>query len=59
MILRKHESAFTSVKIEENNSVMMSTLSGSTLGVWISHGEGKFNLPMPEDHYKIVAKIWI
>ena len=53
---QKHESAFTSVKIEENNSVMLSSLSGSTLGVWISHGEGKFNLPMPEDRYKIVAK---
>ncbi len=52
----KHESGFTSVKIQENNSVMLSTLAGSTLGVWISHGEGKFNLPLPEDHYSIVAK---
>lgn len=52
----KHESAFTSVKIQENNSVMLGNLAGNTLGVWISHGEGKFNLPMPEDHYNIVAK---
>ncbi|ALJ05026.1 phosphoribosylformylglycinamidine synthase [Pseudalgibacter alginicilyticus] len=52
----KHESAFTSVKIQENNSVMLSTLAGSTLGVWISHGEGKFNLPYAEDKYQIVAK---
>ncbi len=52
----KHESAFTSVKIQENNSVMLSNLSGSTLGVWISHGEGKFNLPYSEDKYNIVAK---
>lgn len=52
----KHESAFTSVKIQENNSVMLGNLAGSTLGVWISHGEGKFNLPMSEDHYNIVAK---
>ena len=52
----KHESAFTSVKIQENNSVMLSTLAGSTLGVWISHGEGKFNLPYTEDQYNIVAK---
>ena len=42
---QKHESSFTSVKIQENNSVMLSTLAGTTLGVWISHGEGKFNLP--------------
>ena len=52
----KHESAFTSVTVQKNNSVMLSTLEGSTLGVWISHGEGKFSLPMPEDHYNIVAK---
>ncbi len=53
---RKHESAFTSVKIQDNNSVMLSTLAGSTLGVWISHGEGKFSLPYSEDNYHIVAK---
>ncbi len=53
---KKHESAFTSVKIQENNSVMLSTLTGTTLGVWISHGEGKFNLPKQETEYNIVAK---
>lgn len=52
----KHESGFTSVKIQKNNSIMLSTLEGATLGVWISHGEGKFNLPMPENAYNIVAK---
>ncbi|MBT8187431.1 MAG: phosphoribosylformylglycinamidine synthase [Croceitalea sp.] len=52
----KHESNFTSVKIEKNNSVMLSSLAGSVLGVWISHGEGKFNLPYTEDKYAIVAK---
>ncbi|WP_312696709.1 phosphoribosylformylglycinamidine synthase [Sphingobacterium mizutaii] len=53
---QKHESNFVSVKIQENNSVMLSTLAGSTLGVWISHGEGKFNLPNQENQYNIVAK---
>ncbi len=53
---QKHESIFTSVKVQENNSVMLSSLAGSTLGVWVSHGEGKFNLPMPENQYNIVAK---
>ena len=52
----KHESGFTSVEILENNSVMLSSLSGSKLGVWISHGEGKFDLPLGEDQYNIVAK---
>ncbi len=53
---QKHESSFTSVKIQDNNSVMLSSLTGSTLGVWISHGEGKFDLPYAEDKYNIVAK---
>ena len=53
---KKHESSFTSVKIQENNSIMLSSLAGTTLGVWISHGEGKFKLPYTEDNYDIVAK---
>lgn len=53
---RKHECSFTSVTIKDNHSVMLSTLAGSTLGVWISHGEGKFSLPYSEDQYDIVAK---
>ncbi len=52
----KHESIFTSVTVQENNSVMLSSLAGSTLGVWVSHGEGKFNLPMGEENYNIVGK---
>ena len=52
----KHESIFTSVKVQENHSVMLSTLAGTTLGVWVSHGEGKFKLPYDESQYNIVAK---
>ncbi len=52
----KHESNFTSVEIQKNNSVMLSNLEGAKLGVWISHGEGKFNLPLSEEQYNIVAK---
>lgn len=52
----KHESNFTSVKIQENSSIMLSNLEGAALGVWISHGEGKFSLPLPEENYDIVAK---
>ncbi len=52
----KHESNFTSVNIEENNSVMLSSLAGTNLGVWISHGEGKFALPQEESAYDIVGK---
>lgn len=52
----KHESIFTSVTVQENHSVMLKTLSGATLGVWVSHGEGKFHLPYEESKYNIVAK---
>ena len=53
---QKHESIFTSVKVQENDSVMLKTRAGTTLGVWVSHGEGKFNLPEAENQYNIVAK---
>ena len=53
---KKHESNFTSVKINTNNSVMLSSLEQSTLGVWISHGEGKFKLPYSKKNYNIVAE---
>ncbi|TDQ08138.1 phosphoribosylformylglycinamidine synthase [Pedobacter metabolipauper] len=52
----KHESIFTSLTIQENNSIMLSSLAGSTLGVWVSHGEGRFQLPYAEDQYRIIAK---
>ena len=55
-VSHKHESIFTSVTVQKNNSVMLSSLEGATLGVWVSHGEGKFNLPYTEDKYNIVAK---
>jgi phosphoribosylformylglycinamidine synthase len=38
----KFESGFVSVDIPKNNSVMLSSLEGSTLGIWVAHGEGKF-----------------
>ena len=53
---QKHESIFTSVEIQPNTSVMLQSLAGSRLGVWVSHGEGKFHLPGEENQYHIVAK---
>jgi phosphoribosylformylglycinamidine synthase len=55
-VSNKHESIFTSVTIQKNNSVMLSNFEGATLGVWVSHGEGKFHLPYTEDKYNIVSK---
>lgn len=55
-VSQKHESDFTSVVVQKNNSVMLSSLEGSRLGIWISHGEGRFSLPYAEEKYGVVAK---
>ena len=52
----KFESEFIGLTIPENNSVMFKSLSGSKLGIWVAHGEGRFSLPYAEDKYQIVAK---
>ncbi len=52
----KFESAFISVEVLPNNSVMLSSLVGSKLGVWVAHGEGKFYFPYEEKKYKIPLK---
>ena len=52
----KFECVFTSVTIQKNHSVMLSSLEGSTLGIWSAHGEGKFSFPYAEEKYNIVGK---
>jgi len=52
----KYESNFIGLKIKESNSVMLSSLQNSTIGIWVSHGEGKFSLPMGKDNYNIPAE---
>ena len=52
----KFESSFVGLTIPKNQSVMFSSLSGSKLGIWVAHGEGKFSLPGQESDYNIVAK---
>lgn len=53
---KKFESNFVSLEIPSNNSVMFKSLSGSKMGIWVAHGEGKFSLPSGENGYNIVAK---
>ena len=52
----KFESRFLGLTIPTNRSVMFGSLSGSKLGIWVAHGEGKFSLPYDEDKYNVVAK---
>jgi phosphoribosylformylglycinamidine synthase len=40
----KFESGFVLMNIPKNNSIMLSSLEGSNLGVWVAHSEGKFKL---------------
>ena len=53
---KKFESGFVSLVIPNNNSVMLGSLSGNKLGIWVAHGEGRFYMPEPEDKYNIIAK---
>jgi len=53
---RKFESSFVGLTIPQNNSVMLHSISGSKLGIWVAHGEGRFYMPESEDKYNIVAK---
>ena len=52
----KFESAFLGLTIPSNNSVMLGSMAGQKLGIWVAHGEGRFSLPQSEDSYNIVAK---
>ncbi|WP_295729785.1 phosphoribosylformylglycinamidine synthase [uncultured Muribaculum sp.] len=55
-VSHKFESQFLGLTIPKNDSVMFGSLSGSKLGIWVAHGEGRFNLPEPLSSYNIVAK---
>ena len=52
----KFESNFVTLEIPKNHSVMFSSLSGTKLGVWVAHGEGKFQFPYEEKAYHVIAK---
>ncbi|MBO7498364.1 MAG: phosphoribosylformylglycinamidine synthase subunit PurQ, partial [Bacteroidaceae bacterium] len=52
----KFESAFLGVNVPKNNSVMFGSLAGTSMGIWVAHGEGRFSLPLAEENYNVVAK---
>ena len=52
----KFESGFVGLTVQPNKSVLLESLSGSKLGIWVAHGEGKFHLPGKEEDYNIVLK---
>jgi phosphoribosylformylglycinamidine synthase len=50
----KFESTFITIDVPKNNSIMLSSMAGSRLGVWLAHGEGKFELGNLEK-YQVTA----
>ncbi|MBQ5477911.1 MAG: phosphoribosylformylglycinamidine synthase, partial [Bacteroidaceae bacterium] len=52
----KFESNFLGLTVQTNRSVLLGSLSGNKLGIWVAHGEGKFSLPEGEDAYNVVLK---
>lgn len=52
----KFESIFLNVDVRPTKSVMLQPLVGTRLGVWVSHGEGRFDLPEGESAYDIPVR---
>ena len=51
----KFECIFSTIDIQPNNAVLFQGLSGSRLGIWSAHGEGRFELPQNQADYQIVG----
>uniref|UniRef100_A0A6U2ZF31 Phosphoribosylformylglycinamidine synthase n=1 Tax=Entomoneis paludosa TaxID=265537 RepID=A0A6U2ZF31_9STRA len=43
----RFESRFSSVQIQASPAIMFKGMEGSSLGVWVAHGEGRFHFPDP------------
>lgn len=49
----KFESRFSSVKIGPSPAIMLKGMEGSSLGVWVAHGEGRFFFPDKSIHESV------
>lgn len=49
----RFECRFTTVKVPENNSILLKKLQGSVIGCWSAHGEGQFLFKSAEIFDKI------
>ena len=52
----RFESAFVNVRVEETKSVFLRSMVGARLGIWVAHGEGRFELPEAQSEYDIPVK---
>jgi phosphoribosylformylglycinamidine synthase len=51
----RFESRWVGIKIAPSSAVLLQGMEGSTLGVWVAHGEGKVYFPNPA-HLQIVEE---
>jgi len=53
----KFESIYLNVTVpQETNSIMLKSLAGNKLGIWVAHGEGQFHLPYEQSKYNIAMQ---
>lgn len=52
----RFESRYASVTILESPAVLLRGMAGSTLGIWVAHGEGRAHFPCPKVHAIVSAK---
>lgn len=52
----RFESRFSSVKIGNSPSIFFKGMEGSSMGVWVAHGEGKFYFPDESVYAEMKAK---
>lgn len=52
----KFESRFCSVQIQSSPAVLFDGMEGSSLGVWVAHGEGRFHFPDKDVYNDVKAK---
>ncbi|KAL1527588.1 hypothetical protein AB1Y20_008975 [Prymnesium parvum] len=52
----RFESRFTSVTILPSSAVLLKGMEGSSMGVWVAHGEGKAHFPQPELKQQLIDK---
>ena len=52
----KYESGFVGVTVENSPSILLKSLEGSKLGIWVAHGEGKFSFPKELSQYNVAIR---
>jgi len=55
-VSRRFESRWVTVKILESPAIMFKGMAGSTLGIWVAHGEGRLHFPDPTLMDEVMTK---